>query len=73
MKLKYIPALMLFIVGIACLIAYRIIGAKVGIDGSLVEPFYLIPIGYLFVGIGIVISLASGIVSFTRKTKKSFK
>ena len=32
-----------------CFISYHIIGAKVLSDGTLVEPFALIPIGYLFV------------------------
>lgn len=73
MKLKYLPALMLFIVGIGCLIAHSIIGAKVGVDGTLIEPFYLIPIGYLLAALGVITGLAVGIVSQVRNTKKSFK
>lgn len=73
MKLKYLPALTLFIVGIGCLIAHSIIGAKVGVDGTLIEPFFLLPVGYLLVALGIITGLAVGIVSHARNTKKSFK
>lgn len=34
---------------VICFISYHIIGAEVLPDGTLVEPFALIPIGYLFV------------------------
>ncbi|EEL19619.1 hypothetical protein bcere0017_56320 [Bacillus cereus Rock1-3] len=30
------------------------IGSKVAADGTLVEPFYLLPIGYLLIAIGII-------------------
>lgn len=73
MKLKYLPALMLFIVGIGCLIAHSIIGAKVGSDGTLIEPFFLLPIGYSLVTLGIITGLAVGIVSHFRNTKKPYK
>ncbi|WP_374965381.1 DUF3955 domain-containing protein [Lysinibacillus sp. RS5] len=69
MKLRYFPALTLFIVGIGCLIAHSIIGAKVGVDGTLIEPFYLIPVGYLLVALGIITRLAVGIVSQVHNTK----
>lgn len=71
MKLKYLPALTLFIVGIGCLITYWLIGVKIGPDGILIEPFFLIPIGYLLVAFGIIIGLAVGIVSHSRNVKRS--
>ncbi|MEG0308551.1 MAG: DUF3955 domain-containing protein [Clostridium sp.] len=43
-----------FIVSITCIIAYNIIGAEVLTDGTLVEPFYLIPLTFLFLFIGII-------------------
>ncbi|MFU1794343.1 DUF3955 domain-containing protein [Paenibacillus azoreducens] len=73
MKLKYLPALLLFIVGIGYLIAHSITGAQIGSDGILIEPFFLLPVGYLLAALGIIIGLTVGIVSFSRKTKKSFK
>lgn len=63
---KYSLALMLFIMGIGCAVAYKIIGSEVAADGTLVEPFFLIPLGYLFMALGIIVS----IVSCFRKTKK---
>ena len=43
-----------FVLAIVCMIAYRMIGSEVLEDGTLVEPFFLIPIGYLFLFISIV-------------------
>jgi len=52
---------------IICFISYHIIGAKVLPDGTLVEPFALIPIGYLFVLV-FIISLICSLI-FSRKQK----
>ena len=52
---------------IICFIYYYIIGAKVLPDGTLVEPFALIPIGYLFVFV-FIISLICSLI-FSRKQK----
>ena len=52
---------------IICFISYHIIGAKVLPDGTLVEPFALIPIGYLFVFV-FIISLICSLI-FSRKQK----
>ena len=49
-----IVALMLMVLGVACFATYGIIGAHVAPDGTLVEPFALLPIGYLLVAAGIV-------------------
>lgn len=65
---KYLLALISFIVGIGCLVTYNIIGSEVAPDGTLIEPFFLIPMGYLFVAIGIIVS----IVLFYRNTKKNW-
>ncbi|WP_286161397.1 DUF3955 domain-containing protein [Clostridium sp. KNHs214] len=43
------------------------IGAKIAPDGTLIEPFFLIPIGWLFIIIGIVSGL---IISFSKNHKK---
>ncbi|QAT39850.1 DUF3955 domain-containing protein [Clostridium sp. JN-9] len=52
---------------VICFIAYNVIGAKVLPDGTLVEPFALIPMGYLFVLV-FIISLICNLV-FSRKYK----
>ncbi len=52
---------------VICFIAYNVIGAKVLPDGTLVEPFALIPMGYLFVLV-FIISLICNLI-FSRKYK----
>ncbi|MBW4829530.1 MAG: DUF3955 domain-containing protein [Clostridiaceae bacterium] len=50
-----------------CFISYNVIGAEVLPDGTLVEPFGLIPIGYIFVLI-FIISLICNFI-FLKKYK----
>lgn len=66
---KNILILIPFILGLGCFISYNIIGSEVAPDGTLVEPFFLIPISYLFMLIGIIAS----IVSLFRNYRKSHK
>jgi predicted anti-sigma-YlaC factor YlaD len=56
---------------IICFIAYNVIGAKVLPDGTLIEPFALIPIGYIFVLV-FIISLICNFV-FLKKYKINTK
>ncbi|PEJ24651.1 DUF3955 domain-containing protein [Bacillus pseudomycoides] len=51
---KYILTLIPFILGVGCVVSYNTIGSKVASDGTLVEPFYLLPMGYSFLAIGII-------------------
>lgn len=53
-----------------CFISYQIIGSKVLPDGRLVEPFALLPIGYLFVLI-FIISLVFNLIFLTVKKGKN--
>ncbi|WBW96788.1 DUF3955 domain-containing protein [Oceanirhabdus sp. W0125-5] len=66
---KYLISLISFILGLCCFLIYSIIGCKVAPDGTLVEPFYLIPIGYLFIAIGIIIAITVNIISRLRSLK----
>ncbi|MEI4801603.1 DUF3955 domain-containing protein [Bacillus sp. FJAT-51639] len=63
---KYILTLLPFIFGIACFVSFHTVGSTVAPDGKLVEPFYLLPIGYAFIAIGIV----SLFVNKMKKVKK---
>lgn len=63
---KYVLTLICLLVGAGCLIAFNIIGTKVLPDGRLIEPFFLLLIGYLLIFIGMII----GIVTFLRSLKK---
>ncbi|OKA35323.1 group-specific protein [Bacillus cereus] len=46
---------------------FNIIGSEVKPDGTLVEPFYLIPLAYLFTFTGIVAILCVALFSVIRK------
>ena len=46
-----------FLAGFTCLLAYQLIGSELAPDGTLLESFYLIPMGYSFLGIGILFIL----------------
>lgn len=51
---NYILALIPFILGVGCLVSFNTIGSKVAADGTLVEPFYLLPMVYTFLTISII-------------------
>lgn len=57
---KYILSLISVIISFGCIVAYNIIGSKVAEDGTLIEPFFLIPMAWLFVAIAVL----SGVVIF---------
>ncbi|WP_397469521.1 DUF3955 domain-containing protein [Psychrobacillus sp.] len=56
---KHILAVTSVIIGLLCLIISNIIGAKVEPDGTLTEPFFLLPIGYLFIFSGFILLITS--------------
>ena len=58
-----------FILWASCLITYNIKGSYVDSNGILIEPFYLIPMSYLFLLIGIIISIVN-LIKFSRKKKQ---
>lgn len=64
---KNILILIPFILGLGCFICYNLIGSEIAPDGTLIEPFFLIPMSYLFMLIGIIAS----IISLFCKYKKS--
>ena len=41
--------------GFACLVAARLIGSEVDVDGVLREPFALIPIGWFSLSLGLIL------------------
>ncbi|EEL48557.1 hypothetical protein bcere0022_41500 [Bacillus cereus Rock3-44] len=69
MKNKYLLASTPIFLGILCLVIFNIIGSRVEPDGTLVEPFFLIPLSYLFVFSGIIAILFVAIVSMFKKGK----
>nr|WP_312986142.1 DUF3955 domain-containing protein [Clostridioides sp.] len=67
MKKKYLLASTPIILGFLCLMIYNVIGSSVAPDGTLVEPFALIPTGYLFIFIGIISLAITAIISKCKK------
>ena len=47
--------------GVCCLVAFELIGSTVDEDGTLHEPFGLIPIGLLLLGVAILLLLAGAV------------
>jgi len=52
-----IISIILIILGLGCTLAYKIIGSSVDENGLLHEPFGLIPIGHLFIFLGIIFGI----------------
>jgi xanthine/uracil permease len=69
MMKKYLLASTPILLGVVCLIIYSIIGSRVASDGTLEEPFFLIPLSYLFVLIGIISVLFVAVISMFKKVK----
>ncbi|WP_024621140.1 DUF3955 domain-containing protein [Metaclostridioides mangenotii] len=68
MKKKYLLASTPIILGFLCFILFNVIGSSVAPDGALVEPFPLIPIGFLLIVSGIVSLVITAITSRYKKT-----
>ncbi|MCU9809278.1 MAG: DUF3955 domain-containing protein [Paraclostridium dentum] len=56
-----------FLIAIGCLVIFNIIGSEVAADGSLIEPFFLIPTFWLFSFIGILALISRVILSLFKK------
>ncbi|QHI71648.1 DUF3955 domain-containing protein [Aminipila terrae] len=56
-----------------CFVSYNLIGSKLLPDGTLVEPFALIPIGYLFILLFIISLIFNLLFLLIAKLKKNNK
>ena len=54
---KYIGSIILCLLGLSCHATFVLVGSDISNNGTLIEPFFLIPIGFLLMGLGIGISL----------------
>ena len=52
-------AIALMLAGLGCVIAFQVIGSSVADDGTLVEPFFLIPIAWLLFLAGGILGIAT--------------
>lgn len=68
---KYLIASTPIFLGVICLIAKAIIGSNVASDGTLEEPFFLIPVGFLLFFLGIVLVIGMALISMFKKTQIS--
>ncbi|MCU5181895.1 DUF3955 domain-containing protein [Bacillus toyonensis] len=59
---KYILTLLSIFIGIGCIVSSNIVGSTVAPDDTLVEAFYLIPIGYLLIALGLISSACIGFI-----------
>ncbi|MFD1670671.1 DUF3955 domain-containing protein [Agrilactobacillus yilanensis] len=60
-------SILLIVIGLGCFLAKTIIGSSLDSNGILHEPFFLIPIGYLFLVSGIVVTLISLVIKYLKK------
>jgi hypothetical protein len=56
-------AIVLMLSSLACIAAFEVIGSEVTEDGTLVEPFFLIPIAWLLFVTGGLLAIATLIKS----------
>lgn len=64
---KYLFAAVPFLLWIGCIYAYNAVGSHIAPDGTLVEPFFLIPLGYLFFALGIICTTVTALRFLVRK------
>lgn len=69
MKKKYLLASTPILLGIICLIISSVIGSEIKPDGTLVEPFFLIPLSYVFFFSGLIGIIFVTITSRSQKNK----
>ncbi len=53
MAAKYKITITFLVLGILCFLSFRLIGSEIDENGILREPFFLIPIGWLFLFLGL--------------------
>ena len=52
-------AIALITAGLGCFVAFSVIGSEVAEDGTLVEPFFLIPVAWLLLLTGGMLAIAT--------------
>ena len=61
MATKYKVATVVLITGIVCFGLFYLIGSEVDENGYLNEPFYLLPIGFIFICLSMVLYIVFAI------------
>jgi hypothetical protein len=52
-------AIVFMLSSLACIVAFEVIGSEVNEDGTLVEPFFLLPIAWLLFVTGGILAIAT--------------
>ncbi|WP_338750985.1 DUF3955 domain-containing protein [Bacillus sp. FJAT-52991] len=68
-KNKYLLAATPIFLGVIGLIVYNMMGSRVEPDGTLVEPFFLIPISCLFIFSGMISVVFVSMLSRFKRSK----
>ncbi|SFU01504.1 DUF3955 domain-containing protein [Sedimentitalea nanhaiensis] len=68
MSRPFLIFLTLGLAGLGCTLLYSVIGSSVDAQGVLREPFFLIPIGFAMVFLGVIGTLGTTIVRLFRRT-----
>ena len=66
MRINLYATIIMILTGIGCFLLSTMIGSTIDSNGVLHEPFFLIPIGYLFLLMGLI----SGFIYLFRKLRK---
>lgn len=66
---KYIFASMPSILGVLSFLIFMVKGSNVAPDGTLEEPFFIIPIGFLLLFIGVICVVGVALNSVIKKTQ----
>jgi len=71
MKKSYLFAVVPLVLSIGCLVAFHVMGAHVAPDGTLVEPFGLVPMGFALFLVGMLAGLGIGVWSLFHNPSKT--
>ena len=53
MKKQIIIEAWLIVLGVICILLFKVVGSSLDAQGFLHEPFFLLPIGYAFIALGL--------------------
>lgn len=73
MKKVSLTAGISFLLGVCCVIAYNVKGSSIAPDGTLVESFGFIPLGWFFFFLAFIFGLAAGIMFLLRLLREKQK
>ena len=63
---RFIPSIILVVIGALCVAAYWIIGSHVMPDGRVVEPFFLTASGEILIFLGILSAIIVGVIALVK-------